>query len=121
MVTSPGANSSLDLSKQNTITWTSVSSDPASFNIVLVDATTSNTKVVGQNVQTSSGSFNVSAQTGVIPGLDYTFNFQRTGNDQGILAQSGRFIVVAQDSSSTTLASASSTASSATFSGSSSG
>ena len=109
-VTAPAEGSTIDLSKETTISWASVSSDPGSFNIVLTNMNVNPSVriVIASNVETSEGSYDVSAVEGATPGGNYRLNLEGTqNNNQGILAQSGQFNVAA-DSSSTSLASFSS-------------
>lgn len=110
-VTAPAEGSTIDLSMDTTISWASVSSDPGSFNIVLTNMNVNPSVriVLASNVETSEGSYDVSAVEGAVPGGNYRLNLEGTqSNNQGILAQSGQFNVAAAGSSSTSLASFSS-------------
>jgi Ser-Thr-rich glycosyl-phosphatidyl-inositol-anchored membrane family len=110
-VTAPAEGSTVDLSMDNTIQWTSVSSDPGSFNIVLTNMNVNPSVriVIASNVQTSDGSYDVSGVKGATPGGNYRLNLEgNQGSNQGILAQSGQFNVADAGSSSTSMASFSS-------------
>ncbi|KAG8862218.1 hypothetical protein FRB96_001797 [Tulasnella sp. 330] len=95
-VTAPAALAQLSPSESTTVTWTSVSSDPTSFEMELIDPTQKVTHVLAATVQTSAGSLVVS---GLPTGFNWTINFLSlpdTANNQqggGILAQSGVFNV----------------------------
>ena len=110
-VTAPAQGSNLDLSTDNTISWASVSTDPSNFNIVL---TNNNVNPplrieIASNVETSTGSYDVSSVSGATPGANYQINLEGTSaSNQGILAQSGQFNVADAGSSSTSSASFSS-------------
>ena len=110
-VTAPAERSNLDLSKDNKISWASVSSDPTTFNIVLTNMNV-NPSVriqIATNVETSVGFYDVGPISGAVPGENYRINLESTSSsNQGILAQSGQFNVVAAGSSSTFSASFSS-------------
>jgi len=99
-VTSPAQGAVLDLTKSNTITWSTVSTDQTSFNIVLVNqhVNPSVNVNIASNVQASAGSYNVPAQSGVAAGDGYQFNLVSTVN-AGILAQSQQFTVGSSGSS----------------------
>ncbi|MCJ1281058.1 hypothetical protein MMC26_000376 [Xylographa opegraphella] len=90
MVTSPDNTTTWNDSGSNTIKWTSVSTDPSTLDIVLINnAVYPNTKTtIASNVQTSAGSYDVKSLTG--NGEGYQVNLMSTTNDQ-ILAQSGQF------------------------------
>jgi len=89
-VTSPDNTTTWNDSGSNTIKWTSVSTDPSTLNIVLINnAVFPNTQTtIASNVQTSLGSYTVNSLTG--NGVGYQVNLMATTNDQ-ILAQSGQF------------------------------
>ncbi|MCJ1434496.1 hypothetical protein MMC27_003865 [Xylographa pallens] len=89
-VTSPDNTTTWNDSGSNTIKWTSVSTDPSTLNIVLINnAVFPNTQTtIASNVQTSLGSYTVNSLTG--NGVGYQVNLMATTNDQ-ILAQSGHF------------------------------
>ncbi|KAL9113960.1 MAG: hypothetical protein Q9227_002094 [Pyrenula ochraceoflavens] len=110
-VTGPAQGSSLDLSKDNKITWSSVSSDPSSFEIQIVNQQVNPpvTQTIAQNVQTSSGSYDLKSVSNITPGQGYQINLvSTTPNNMGILAQSGQFSVAKGGSTSTSSASFSS-------------
>ncbi|OXV05919.1 hypothetical protein Egran_06315 [Elaphomyces granulatus] len=112
-VNSPAIGAVLDLSKSNAVTWSTVNTDPSSFNIVLVNnhVNPSFKLAIASNVQSSSGSFTVSPQSGVSPGDGYQFNLESTDpKNTGILAQSQQF-TVASSGSATSGGSASSASS----------
>ncbi|OJJ69628.1 hypothetical protein ASPBRDRAFT_45988 [Aspergillus brasiliensis CBS 101740] len=123
-VTSPKKGEDVDLSSSFTVTWDSVSTDPSTFDLYLVNNAVypSVEKKVASNVDTSKGSYTVSGLSGVTDGNGYQINFLSTSTqNSGILAQSQQFTVEG-GSSSTTTASASLTtsASSSSTSGSTS-
>lgn len=95
-VTSPAQGSTLDLTKDNKVTWASVSSDPSSFQIQLVNFAVNPpvTQIIKDGVKTSDGSFSLDAVKGVNPGPGYQINLVSTSTqNSGILAQSGQFEV----------------------------
>ncbi|KAL9623627.1 MAG: hypothetical protein Q9160_002083 [Pyrenula sp. 1 TL-2023] len=111
-VTSPAQGSSLDLSKDNKITWASVSSDPSSFQIQLVNQAVNPpvTTTIADNVQTSSGSFDLKSVKDVTPGQGYQINLVSTSSqNQGILAQSAQFTVAKAGDTTTSASFSSST------------
>ncbi|MCJ1321983.1 hypothetical protein MMC15_007328 [Xylographa vitiligo] len=89
-VTSPDNTTTWNDSGSNTIKWTSVSTDPSTMNIVLVNnvVNPSTQTTIASNVQTSSGSYTVSSLIG--NGAGYQVNLMATTNSQ-ILAQSDQF------------------------------
>jgi hypothetical protein len=110
-VTAPAEDSTIDLTQDNTIEWTSVSSDVDSFDIILTNMNVNPSVriTLASDVQTSEGSYDISAVEGAAPGGNYRINLEGTQNsNQGILAQSGPFNVAEAGSSSTSLASFSS-------------
>ncbi|THV49286.1 hypothetical protein BGAL_0202g00040 [Botrytis galanthina] len=132
-ITSPSTNGEWDLSKgDQTITWTSVSTDPQTVDIYLVHMASNPplSDVLFTNVDISKGSESVSGLQ-LPTGGNYQINFVSPGKAEQILAQSQQFSVngVASSASSTlagytgassTSSSASSTSSSSTSSSSSS-
>jgi len=117
-VTSPGQGAVVDVTKSYSVTWTSVSTDETSFNLVLVNQQV-NPSVninVASNVQTSAGSYSFSGLSGVTPGNGYQFNLVSIGNN-GILAQSQQFTVSSSGGSTSAGSSASAATSSASGSG----
>lgn len=116
MVTSPTKDEQLDFSKTVEVQWTSVSSDPSTFNLVLVDQTDMTPITVANDVKTSDGSFSLSNFV-VTPGSQYKFNIMSDDpQNTGILAQSQTFSITKSGSTS----SSSDSVSSATASGSTS-
>lgn len=111
-ITAPAEGSTLDLSADNKIQWSTVSSDPSTVNIVLTNMNV-NPSVrieIASNVDTSTGSFDLDSVAGAAPGSNYRINLEgTTANNQGILAQSGQFNVAEAGSSSTSSASFSGT------------
>lgn len=121
-VNSPAMGAVLDLSKSNTVTWSTVSTDPSTFNLVLVNnhVNPSFKLAIASNVKSSSGSYTVSPQSGVSPGDGYQFNLESTDpQNTGILAQSQQFTVASSGSATSggSASSASSTSSASTASG----
>lgn len=107
-ITAPAEGSTLDLSTDNKIQWSTVSSDPTTVNIVLTNMNVNPPvrEEIATNVDTSTGSFDLSSVDGAIPGGNYRINIEgTTANNQGILAQSGQFTVAEAGSSSTSSAS----------------
>jgi len=86
-----------------TVSWTSVSSDPTSIKIVLVssDQLTQDTLVAQQATGTGQVSITVAPPSGGWPtGVNWTINIENaTGN--GILAQSGQLDIVAGSGTTT--------------------
>lgn len=94
-VTSPNANSVWNLKSANTVTWTTVSTDPSTINIVLANqnancAPTGTTQVIKENVSTSDGKYEISGIPDVKDCAGYQINLVSTSNN-GILAQSAPF------------------------------
>ncbi|GLB02058.1 hypothetical protein AtubIFM57258_000471 [Aspergillus tubingensis] len=122
-VTSPKKGEDVDLSSSFTVTWDSVSTDPSTFDLYLVNNAVYPTveKKVASDVDTSKGSYTVSGLSGVTDGSGYQINLLSTSStNSGILAQSEQFTVEG-GSSSTTTASASMTTSASSSSSSSTG
>ncbi|RHZ70160.1 hypothetical protein CDV55_102331 [Aspergillus turcosus] len=136
-ITSPKKDQDVDLSKKTTVEWSSVSSDPSSFDIYLVKMNSYPpvNQLVAENVKTSDGSYTIdglSADNGYIYPLTshpsytdlyrsgYQVNFvSKDPQNTGILAQSQQF-KVESSGSSTTSSSASTTATETSSSSSSS-
>ncbi|PWY74938.1 hypothetical protein BO83DRAFT_416758, partial [Aspergillus eucalypticola CBS 122712] len=121
-VTSPKKGEDIDVSSSFTVTWDSVSTDPTTFDLYLVNNAVYPTvdKKVASDVETSKGSYTVSGLSGVTDGSGYQINLVSTSStNSGILAQSEQFTVEG-GSSSTTTASASMTTSASSSSSSSS-
>lgn len=111
MVTSPSNAATWNLQMPNTITWTSVVTDPNTFDIVLVNnnpncAPTGMSQVIQHNVSCSDGQYNMSGIAPVKPCDGYQINLEAVGGAEshspGILAQSPPFIVAAGTQSSVT-------------------
>ncbi|KAL9105473.1 MAG: hypothetical protein Q9227_009353 [Pyrenula ochraceoflavens] len=111
-ITSPAQNAKWDITQSNTITWTSVSTDPQTINIEIVNFSKFPTynKTIATNVKTSANSFvnpanNVDGQTGT--GFQINFSGTQDGNT-GILAQSQQVTFVNGGGSSSSSSSTSS-------------
>ncbi|KAL2846160.1 hypothetical protein BJY01DRAFT_247337 [Aspergillus pseudoustus] len=114
----PTSGSSLDLSRATTVKWSSSSSDPSTFNLLLLNQNrvpSVNIEISG-NLTTSDESYTFDS-VDVLAGSGYIFNFKDVSTDN-ILAQSGEFTVVSAGSNttnhSTTTVTTSSTAASST-------
>jgi len=124
MVTSPVMGAQLDFSQANTITWTSVDTDPSNFTLQLVDQNTMTPIVINSDVTTSDDKFTLSNVLAPV-GNSYKFNLvSNDPNNSGILAQSQTFAIVkaanVQSSSSSSSGSSSISATSISSSASSS-
>ena len=111
-VTQPASQASIDVTKENTIEWTTVSTDPSTFSIYLVNENVnlSVSILLKDSVDSSAGSYKFGPLTGVTPGADYQIDFDSTSStNTGILAQSGQFNVVSSGSSTTSVSFSSST------------
>lgn len=93
-ITAPALDASWDFSQTNTIEWTSVSTDPANFSIVLVN----NQPASGPELTTMADLVNTSDQkysfTNFVttPGPDHVIRFVGVGaSDSGVLAESQEF------------------------------
>ncbi|PQE18075.1 developmentally Regulated MAPK Interacting protein [Rutstroemia sp. NJR-2017a BVV2] len=103
-ITSPSKDGTWDLSKSQTITWTSVSTDPQTVDIYLAHMASNpplNDKLF-TNVDISAGSESISGLQ-LPTGEAYQINFVAPGKPEQILAQSQQFSVkgVAESASST--------------------
>ncbi|KAK2033788.1 hypothetical protein LX32DRAFT_648978 [Colletotrichum zoysiae] len=111
-VTEPAKGDDWDLSKTNEITWDTVSSDPKTFEIVIVNQ--SSYPGVSQTiakVNAADGKYELK-DLKVAPGGSYRINLVSTDpQNSGILAQSEEFSLTGSDDSSSAPASASATAS----------
>jgi hypothetical protein len=110
LVTSPAKDAKVDFSKDVTITWTSVNTDPSTFTLELVDQSNVNSPIViNKEVTTSDDKYTLSDF--VAPtGSTYKFNFiSNDPENSGILAQSQSFTIVKSAESSSSSASASAT------------
>lgn len=95
-ITSPTKDSNWNLKEANTVTWTSVDTDPSSFSVALTNnnancAPTGFSQPISQNVSTASGHFEVPPQSSVKSCGGYKIAFQAQNN--GILAESAPFMV----------------------------
>lgn len=102
-VTSPATGATWSTSSPNTVAWTSVASDPSSFDVVLVNndpncAPTGTSQVVQRNVSTAQGSHQIGAFSSVKPCDGYQINLVAPNN--GILAQSAPFNLTGTTSAS---------------------
>jgi len=98
-ITSPKDGSQINPTSGSTIvSWTAVSTDPSSFELLLIDPTQKITKVLAASVETSANSFTVQ-NSALSAGNNWTINAMSLANsatnDAGgaILAQSGAFNV----------------------------
>ncbi|KAK4186714.1 hypothetical protein QBC35DRAFT_500542 [Podospora australis] len=100
-ITSPTKNSVVDISSGVKVEWTTVSTDPSSAHLFLVNMASGHTpysKDLGE-IDLSSGSILVSEKDVPEDGA-YQFNFQSLKqNNMGILAQSEQFHVSEEESS----------------------
>lgn len=113
MVTSPTKDQKLDFSKSIEITWTSVSTDPTTFQLVLVDQTTMVPITIEEKVNTKDNKFTLTNFVAT-PGAKYKFNL--LSNDPmntGILAQSETFEITKSGSTSSSESTTSTTTSDA--------
>ncbi|EON97828.1 putative extracellular conserved serine-rich protein [Phaeoacremonium minimum UCRPA7] len=111
-ITEPTLNDKLDFSKTNTIKWSSVDTDPDSFEIVLVDHSSSppSQLTIADSVKTSDNSYSFSNFVAPV-GTKYQINF--LGNEKtnsGIVAQSQEFAVTKSGVAPTTTTSSGPTA-----------
>ncbi|KAK2055983.1 hypothetical protein LY76DRAFT_647974 [Colletotrichum caudatum] len=112
-VTEPAKGDDWDLSKTNEITWQTVSSDPSSFEIVIVNqASYPGVSQTIAKVNAADGKYELK-DLKLAPGGSYRINLVSTDPlNSGILAQSEEFSLTgSDDSSSSAPASASATAS----------
>lgn len=114
-VNSPAKDAQVDFSKDVTVTWSSVSSDPSSFSVQLVNMAVNPSVTVNiqDGVKTSDGSYTIKAGS-VTPaeGKAYQINLvSKETNNSGILAQSQQFSVTSSASASSSTAPSSSAAS----------
>jgi hypothetical protein len=115
MVTSPTKDEKLDFSSSIDIDWTSVNTDPSTFDLVLVDQDNMVNIPIQSNVKTSDNKFTLTNFV-VTPGAAYKFNFLSTDPENtGILAQSQTFEIIKSGGASTS-ESSSTTASTTTSS-----
>ncbi|KAE8353718.1 Ser-Thr-rich glycosyl-phosphatidyl-inositol-anchored membrane family-domain-containing protein [Aspergillus coremiiformis] len=104
-ITSPQTGDKVDFSQPYTVKWTTVDSDPDTFNINLVSQTTANNKKeIAKNVKSSDGKYTIEKLLDIDTGNGYQLNFESSSqNNTGILAQSHVFNVtkVAEPTKST--------------------
>lgn len=111
-ITEPQQGAKLDLSGSNTISWTSVDTDPASFEIVLVSPNNSTIaqSVITDSVNTSDNKYTFSNFVATV-GDNYQINFiGNVGTNKGIISQSQSFSVTKSGVASTTTSVGGSTA-----------
>ncbi|KAI9369675.1 Ser-Thr-rich glycosyl-phosphatidyl-inositol-anchored membrane family-domain-containing protein [Aspergillus egyptiacus] len=115
-VTQPEKGAEIDPSSSFTVKWDSVSTDPSSFNLYLVNNAVypSVEKKIASDVDTSDGSYTVDGISGLENTGGYQINlFSNSEHNSGILAQSEQFNVSAAEStSSSTTSSVSATSTS---------
>ncbi|KAL4735008.1 Ser-Thr-rich glycosyl-phosphatidyl-inositol-anchored membrane family-domain-containing protein [Aspergillus similis] len=102
-VTQPEKGAEIDPSSSFTVKWDSVSTDPSSFDLYLVNNAVypSVEKKIASDVDTSDGSYTVDGVSGLENGGGYQINlFSNSGHNTGILAQSEQFNVTGADSTS---------------------
>ncbi|KAK1656504.1 hypothetical protein BDP81DRAFT_364646 [Colletotrichum phormii] len=111
-VTKPAKGDDWDLSKTNEITWETVSSDPKSFEIIIVNqASFPGVSETIATVQAADGKYELK-DAKVAAGGNYRINLVSTdAQSSGILAQSNEFTFSGSDDSSSASASGSATAS----------
>jgi len=117
-VTSPAKGAEWDLSKDNKITWDSVSTDPSTINVVLVNMAVnpSVSLTIANNIPVSQGSYDLKNLVNApAPGDSYQINLENSVQ-QGILAQSQQFTVEKSSNSNSQSKSASASASSSSAS-----
>ncbi|GFF42653.1 UPF0619 GPI-anchored membrane protein AFUA_3G00880 [Aspergillus udagawae] len=111
-ITSPQKDQDVDLSEKTKVEWSSVSSDPSSFDIYLVKMNSYPpiNKLVAENVKTSDGSYTIDGLS-ADSGSGYQVNFvSKDPKNTGILAQSQQFKVESSGSSTTSDSASSTTA-----------
>ncbi|POW14831.1 hypothetical protein PSTT_02656 [Puccinia striiformis] len=102
----PSHGPPISLQATNTLTWTSVATDPKTFDVVLTNndpacAPTGFTQAIKQNVTTTDGKFDISGVSSVKACGGYQINLvapstpDNSANNTGILAQSAPFNVTA--------------------------
>ncbi|KAI9732450.1 MAG: hypothetical protein M1834_001658 [Cirrosporium novae-zelandiae] len=120
-VTAPKDNATWDISEDNTIKWTSVSTDTDTLKIVLVNmnASPSISKVIAANVSTSDGKYTMDADCSSDLDQAYGYQIDLKNAAGGILAQSSQFSIDGVNSTSCSSSASASGSSSATKTGSS--
>ncbi|KAK2610196.1 hypothetical protein N8I77_003647 [Diaporthe amygdali] len=124
-ITEPQQGAKLDFSGSNTISWTSVDTDPVSFEIVLVSPNNSTIaqSVITNSVNTTENKYTFSNFVTPV-GDNYQVNFLgNVGTSRGIISQSQTFAVTKSgvESTGTSSTGASATATGASQSASASG
>lgn len=112
-ITEPQQGAKLDFSGSNTISWTSVETDPVSFEIVLVSPNNSTIaqSVITDSVNTTENKYTFSNFVTPV-GDNYQINLiGNVGTNKGIISQSQTFAVTKSGVASTTTSAAGSTAS----------
>ncbi|KAJ9608217.1 hypothetical protein H2200_007205 [Cladophialophora chaetospira] len=115
-ITAPKLGDKWDLSGTNSVEWSSVSTDPTSFDIVIIDqgASPAKTMTLAKGVSTSAGKYDFS---NFVFGPSNDVQINLTGNSQnstGIIAQSQQFEVTKSGTAPSSTSSASGTATAAT-------
>jgi hypothetical protein len=102
LVTSPAKDAKVDFSKDVTVTWTSVTTDPSTFTLELIDQSNVDSPIViNKEVKTSDNKYTLSNFAAPTGGT-YKFNFiSNDPQNSGILAQSQTFEIVKTAESST--------------------
>ncbi|KAA8645025.1 hypothetical protein EYZ11_012467 [Aspergillus tanneri] len=109
-VTSPEKGADIDASGSFTVKWSSVDTDPSTFDLYLVNNAVypSVEKKIASNIDTSKGSYTVDGISGLTDGKGYQISLlSNSGRNTGILAQSEQFKVAGGSESSSTSTSAS--------------
>ncbi|KAL3472472.1 Ser-Thr-rich glycosyl-phosphatidyl-inositol-anchored membrane family-domain-containing protein [Aspergillus californicus] len=116
-VTEPKKNAEIDPSDSFTVKWDSVSTDPTSFDLYLVNNNVYPPvdEKIASDIDTSDGSYTVDGISDLTNGGGYQINlFSNEDLNTGILAQSQQFNVTGADSSSSSTTSTTSTTSTST-------
>ncbi|KAL4878775.1 Ser-Thr-rich glycosyl-phosphatidyl-inositol-anchored membrane family-domain-containing protein [Aspergillus karnatakaensis] len=119
-VTEPKKNVEIDPSNSFTVKWDSVSTDPSSFDLYLVNNAVYPPvdKKIATDVDTADGSYTIDGISGLTDGPGYQINlFSNEEHNTGILAQSQQWnVTVSDDSSSSSTTSSTSTSTSSSTS-----
>ncbi|KAJ0419930.1 Ser-Thr-rich glycosyl-phosphatidyl-inositol-anchored membrane family-domain-containing protein [Aspergillus carlsbadensis] len=102
-VTEPKKNVEVDPSSSFTVKWDSVSTDPSTFDLYLVNNAVYPPvdKKIATDIDTSDGSYTVDSIAGLTDGPGYQINlFSNEEHNTGILAQSQQFNMTGSDDSS---------------------
>ncbi|RDW87071.1 GPI anchored serine-threonine rich family protein [Aspergillus mulundensis] len=114
-VTQPEKGAEIDPSDSFTVKWDSVSTDPSSFDLYLVNNAVypSVEKKIASDVDTSDGSYIIDSISGLEKAGGYQINlFSNEAHNTGILAQSEQFNVTSSDTTSSSSATPTSTSTS---------